>query len=179
MQVVLPRSNRVKQLPKLPRVPINIPCGYCFQEWATSWDHIIPWVAGGGNNKDNLYPSCRKCNTILGSLIFDSLREKREYVRNYLISKGKWKYPEMSNMQERISNESSSPEVLQFKMPMGSLVTAENNRCRYCGKTIITKRFKTRKCVRYKRGYRYCCNEECYNKYMDDVMKMFNSRRSF
>lgn len=71
------------------------PCGYCFQEWATGYDHLIPRSHGGGNSRSNLYPCCKHCNSILSNLIFDSIEEKREYARRRLIKRGEWKVPEV------------------------------------------------------------------------------------
>ena len=71
----------------------STPCGYCFSSWATCWDHIIPYVYGGATIEDNLYPSCRRCNSILSDKVFDSLEEKREYIREELIRRNEWDKP--------------------------------------------------------------------------------------
>lgn len=70
-----------------------VPCGYCFQEWATGYDHIRPFVYDEfkAEAEANLYPCCRRCNSILGAKIFDSLKDKREYVRRRLIQTGHWR----------------------------------------------------------------------------------------
>mgnify|MGYP003119552272 FL=1 len=36
-------------------------CGYCGEE-ATSLDHIIPKFRSGSSNRNNLLPSCQRCN---------------------------------------------------------------------------------------------------------------------
>src|ERR1051325_5055731 len=63
------------------RIPRNTPCGYCFEKWATCWDHIIPYSLGGPTHTDNLMPACRACNSMLSDKVFNSIEEKREYVR--------------------------------------------------------------------------------------------------
>jgi hypothetical protein len=42
-------------------------CSYCKQEPATEIDHIVPISKGGTNDRDNLTPACRKCNTRKGA----------------------------------------------------------------------------------------------------------------
>jgi 5-methylcytosine-specific restriction endonuclease McrA len=37
-------------------------CAYCKAE-ATSLDHVIPRFKSGSNNRNNLVPACRRCNT--------------------------------------------------------------------------------------------------------------------
>jgi len=37
-------------------------CAYCEEE-ATSLDHIVPRFKSGSSNRNNLAPSCRRCNT--------------------------------------------------------------------------------------------------------------------
>jgi hypothetical protein len=73
-----------------PKLNAMIPCGYCFSEWATCYDHIKPVSFGGTNRRDNLYPACQRCNGILSGKVFDSLGEKRDYLRQVLIQRNKW-----------------------------------------------------------------------------------------
>ena len=68
------------------------PCGYCYQEWATVFDHIIPVARGGKNNRENLEPACERCNRLLGCRVFDSLKDKKEWLRGRLIRDGLWKF---------------------------------------------------------------------------------------
>lgn len=63
------------------RIPKETPCGYCFEEWATCWDHIIPYTYGGSIDPENLMPSCRLCNAFCHDKVFDSIEEKRQYVK--------------------------------------------------------------------------------------------------
>jgi hypothetical protein len=44
----------------------NHQCGYCGEK-ATSLDHIIPRFRSGSNNRNNLLPSCQRCNNRKGS----------------------------------------------------------------------------------------------------------------
>jgi len=41
-------------------------CGYCGAP-ATSLDHIVPRFRSGSSNRNNLLPSCQKCNSTKGS----------------------------------------------------------------------------------------------------------------
>lgn len=72
------------------RIPPWTPCGYCFQEWANTWDHIKPISDNGRHSKSNLYPSCRRCNSILQNRQFETMAERREYVKQRLIERGEW-----------------------------------------------------------------------------------------
>jgi len=70
--------------------PVDTPCGYCFQQWATIYDHMRPRRLGGNSTLQNLHPSCLRCNTVLAGHCFNSIEERREYVRQVLIEKRKW-----------------------------------------------------------------------------------------
>lgn len=67
-----------------PKLVKKTPCGYCFEFWAVCYDHIVPVCHGGSNRKSNLYPSCKRCNSLLGGQLFSSLDEKRAYIRSIL-----------------------------------------------------------------------------------------------
>lgn len=56
-------------------------CAYC-DEWADSVDHIIPYSYCQNNDKDNLVACCLDCNLIASDKIFESLSDKRAYIRN-------------------------------------------------------------------------------------------------
>jgi 5-methylcytosine-specific restriction endonuclease McrA len=84
------RTNR-KHAKKRPKG--EIPCAYCFQEWATGYDHLLPLAAGGLDMKENLVPCCKKCNSILGSRVYESYFMKREFIRDFMIKRGIWKFP--------------------------------------------------------------------------------------
>ena len=61
-------------------IPRYTPCGYCFEEFARVWDHIIPWSRGGRTTASNLMPSCRLCNSLLSDFVFDSIEDRRSFV---------------------------------------------------------------------------------------------------
>ncbi len=103
----------------------DTPCGYCFSRWATGYDHILPWSAGGLDLMPNLYPCCRRCNSILGSQIFKTLEEKREYVRTWLIQHGKWDTAEVSSVPEPIYQE-APPDLLQRQVSVECLAPTKN-----------------------------------------------------
>lgn len=58
----------------------DIPCGYCFEEWATCYDHIIPITYGGSNDIRNLMPACHLCNALASGKVFDTIEQKREFI---------------------------------------------------------------------------------------------------
>jgi hypothetical protein len=113
----------------------HTPCGYCFQRWATVWDHLIPVSHGGTNNSINLYPVCDRCNALASNLVFDTLELKRGYIRNELIKRGEWNLPAVP---QDLSNETEVATLLQTEMPMAALVKPtpariiKKRRCRRC-----------------------------------------------
>lgn len=110
-----------------------IPCGYCFQEWATGYDHLLPFSYREDNRDSNLYPCCKRCNLLLSNKMFTTITEKREYVRTKLIAKGCWNLPALP---EGVSQESASPEILQFYLPMGTMEpnSSTHTHCYICRK---------------------------------------------
>ena len=56
-------------------------CGKVLSDDATI-DHIIPRSKGGGNNLDNLLPSCRSCNTSKGVKSLEEFRFWRTFKVN-------------------------------------------------------------------------------------------------
>lgn len=54
-------------------------CVYC-GDTATVIDHFVPVNSGGGNEDDNLLPSCVRCNALARDNFFHSLPEKRAYI---------------------------------------------------------------------------------------------------
>ena len=84
----------------LRRPPKWTPCGYCFQNWATGYDHLMPLVAGGTNQEENLYPCCRRCNSLASCLIFKTIEAKRDYVQRELRERGEWKKTNLPPVRE-------------------------------------------------------------------------------
>lgn len=119
----MPMDTRTRSRP-----PAGTPCGYCFQNWATGWDHLIPLSYRTDNRSLNLYPCCRRCNSILGNRMFQTIEEKREHVRYRLIEMGKWKLPsgeDMPNMSEVIQTKEKMAEVLQPGLPTSGFPQAQ------------------------------------------------------
>lgn len=54
-------------------------CQYC-GDFAAVVDHIIPRVAGGSNDDDNLKSACQPCNNAAIDWVFSSWEEKKRYV---------------------------------------------------------------------------------------------------
>jgi hypothetical protein len=104
------------------RIPDWTPCGYCFNEWATVWDHLQPWSKFGLSKAKNLYPSCGRCNRMLYDFSFASIEEKREYARTTLIERGDWNpimegAAFMPDVQEAFSEVAEVAEILQSSVP--------------------------------------------------------------
>ena len=51
-------------------------CGYKIRYDEMVVDHIIPIAKGGDSKIDNLFPSCRECNTCKFDLSLEEFREK-------------------------------------------------------------------------------------------------------
>jgi 5-methylcytosine-specific restriction endonuclease McrA len=82
----------------------DIPCGYCFEEWAVCYDHINPVCNGGSNRLENLYPACRRCNALVSGKSFASLEEKRAYVQEELKKRGEWSSADdMRKLRKKVS----------------------------------------------------------------------------
>lgn len=109
------------------KVPPLTPCGYCFQDWAVLWDHLVPCVAGGRNSSSNLYPSCARCNGILGDKMFDSLEAKRGWMQDELKRREEWQTPEEMRCESVRTVRSGVPtapimaEVLSGTVPRPSV----------------------------------------------------------
>ena len=98
------------------QIPPFTPCGYCFERWATDWDHILPVSYRLDNSEGNLMPCCRRCNGFAGNLIFDSVEAKREYIRCRL--KTKSRDAAMQAMQHKIQTKEVAPEILLPEVPV-------------------------------------------------------------
>ena len=55
-------------------------CSYCFGD-ADQVDHIVPWCYLRRDDEDNLTATCWLCNIVAGGKVFDTLKEKREYIQ--------------------------------------------------------------------------------------------------
>lgn len=110
-----PLYNPLRNQRRPLRPPKETPCGYCFENWATGYDHLVPVSQGGQNNEENLYPSCLRCNRIASNKLFATIEEKREYVQTKLRGK------EMRKLREEIPAYSVVAEVLQSTLPLDAL----------------------------------------------------------
>ncbi len=66
----------------------NYQCFYCGSDLhneCIEYDHIEPWVYDYNNKKDNLVASCKICNNIKSSKVFDDIED----IRNHIISQRK------------------------------------------------------------------------------------------
>lgn len=61
-------------------------CVYCGQNFGrrvhVEYDHFIPIVFSGDNNRLNIVASCRECNRIKTDHLFSSIEEARVYILN-------------------------------------------------------------------------------------------------
>lgn len=110
------------------RIPEGTPCGYCFNDWATVWDHLQPYSKRGLTIPGNLYPSCKRCNSLLSNLSFPTIQEKREYVRSTLIERGDWNpimegAAFMPDVPDSFPEDTEDAEVLQPSLPQTGLDT--------------------------------------------------------
>lgn len=57
-------------------------CAYCLCQLNGDFhvEHVLPLAFGGTNNLSNLVLSCKRCNLLAGSLVFDTFPAKRSYV---------------------------------------------------------------------------------------------------
>lgn len=94
-----------------------LPCRYCGAPAGTV-DHVVPrsllkalgklddkavWNELAGNRRIMLVPACQQCNSILGSMYFDTFRQRRRFVLDRLRQKNRkllaipdWTTDEMS-----------------------------------------------------------------------------------
>lgn len=64
-------------------------CQYCYERPSAHIDHIVPWSFVGKHEIDNLMAVCARCNLWCSSKVFNSLEEKRMFVRKKLLLKRK------------------------------------------------------------------------------------------
>jgi hypothetical protein len=107
-------------------------CGYCFDRWATVFDHLNPHSNGGSNRPRNLYPSCCRCNAVLSNFVFDTLQEKRDWIKGKLMARGEWKPAVFLELPEDPTAD--------------ALYVGVERDCVRCGKRIEAKRSWQRFC---------------------------------
>jgi len=80
-------------------------CAYCQAE-ATSLDHIIPRFKSGSNNRNNLIPACRTCNSNKASTKMEDWYPQQEFFDEMQLKKIKaWACQEIIDLfqQDRFS----------------------------------------------------------------------------
>lgn len=61
-------------------------CEYCGMT-ATVLDHVVPWAFSHmrgerkTNNKRDVIPACRECNSLASDTVFETIEEKREFIQ--------------------------------------------------------------------------------------------------
>jgi len=83
---ILVKDKPIRQYKGRPKLKFIIPhltlCFYCKDELANTWDHIIPYSLGGEDIRENLVPSCQKCNSLAGAMLFSTLEDKKTYIND-------------------------------------------------------------------------------------------------
>ena len=79
-----------------PRVEARDRCGYCQTRQFLAYgplevDHIIPQVAGGRDEVDNLWIACRPCNQYKGSQVYGRDPQSGQRVRLFDPRRQVWK----------------------------------------------------------------------------------------
>lgn len=110
-----------------PKTPKDTLCGYCQRRTATGYDHVVPYSYGGPTKPDNLFPCCRRCNSILGNKLFNSIEEKRIYVKQWLIRKRGSRH-DLPNLPDGIHREERASEVLQPEVSIPRLASEETSK---------------------------------------------------
>lgn len=77
----LPTRHSSEYIVEIVKREHNYRCVYCGKS-ANSIDHVTPLVMGGSWRKENLLPSCKRCNFIKSDEVFSSLENARKYIRN-------------------------------------------------------------------------------------------------
>jgi hypothetical protein len=92
---------------------------------------LQPWSKGGLSVPRNLYPSCARCNGLLRALSFDSIEEKREYVRATLIERHQWKPGQLesetllSDVPGAFREDAEASTLLQSSLPEEGMGTGQ------------------------------------------------------
>lgn len=91
-------------------------CFYCGYE-AEEVDHIVPYSYGGTDDENNLIASCTICNQIVSNRVFDTLEEKRDWIREQY---GPWMEKRYKRMLHRYSVCADCQELYSPKAPGAS-----------------------------------------------------------
>jgi len=79
-------------------------CGYC-GEPATSLDHIVPRFKSGSSNRNNLLPSCQRCNSNKGSFDMKEWYSKQKFFSQEKLNKiQEWIEKEVIDLFQYTSN---------------------------------------------------------------------------
>lgn len=112
------------------------------------WDHVLPFSFCFNNYSKNFAASCRQCNSIKASKVFNTIHEAIDYVRTKRFYKGLPLYRRgrpLPALRKRIPTEKIVAEVRQQEVPNGLLLGKPRN-CAYCEKQFIPKQTLTKMC---------------------------------
>ena len=172
-------SLYVKRRINGPKLRKLIPCGYCFEEWATCYDHIKPVCHGGTNKKSNLYPACSRCNGLVCGNLFASLDEKRDYIRAKLKERAEWhSADQMRRMREKLPTSPETSNLLFRNVPMERVERKKptpktDAKCPVCGCRYCRGKMKIPLCSKK------CLEVLCFNKLMDRYLKAVHTALEF
>lgn len=96
----------------------NHTCVYCF-ELATEVDHITPYSYIPDNTDANLVASCRLCNSIAGSMVFDSFNMKYQYIKREREKRGQPHNPawHIKAVRAMMDAQEEAPEPVKVVKP--------------------------------------------------------------
>ena len=96
------------KLASLPR------CAYCASPDRLSLDHLVPRLAGGPDDANNLIPACRGCNSSKGARdvmawhVRKARRPRRAVVRRYIKLAWRW-YERNGRLESDINDADDAP----------------------------------------------------------------------
>lgn len=89
-------------------------CVYCGGA-AQCVDHILPWIFSRDNREDNLAASCTVCNAIAGDKVFENFIEKKNYILDHRLKKGKHTTQASGAYEKKTCNLESCGELFEQK----------------------------------------------------------------
>ena len=156
-------------------------CIYCWtflEEWEKEIDHFEPYEWYYSNRKENLYISCRECNSIKSNKWFLNLQEARDYILPIKLEK--W----VSLKKEKSKCKKKKNKIKKQKYNYIPKNIIYNKECFVCWKKYETKKWNQKYCsiecsksiythickqcwIEYKNEHKNSlfCNRKCHNTY--------------
>lgn len=131
------------------------------------------------SDSGNLYPCCKECNNLLSDLIFNSIEEKRAYVRSKRIYRGSW--DQLPLLREADTKSTQGENILLETMQVGSMgqtTSPFGSACPCCGSMLRVEGeaiviayipgetcFRCGKAFSAKRPWQRYCSKKCRSTY--------------